>query len=176
MSNEPKWAEVPGWPAYRVSTNGRVQSRVDKSGLLRDEWHEIAPVYNADGYHKVTLHRKNKRFMIGVHELVLICHGPKRPPGRSCALHGNGIRDDNRLENLRWGFDDDNVRDRDLHGTTVKGEKHPKCKLTEANVIDMRRRHAAGVRAATLAREYGMHQSTVSGILRGEKWRHVKMP
>ena len=53
------------------------------------------------------------------------------------------------------------------------GEKHPKAKLTEANVLEIRRRWAQGDRQVRMAAEYGVNQSQISRIVNGEHWSHL---
>jgi hypothetical protein len=51
-----------------------------------------------------------------VHRLVLLAWvGP--PPAGTEACHNNGMADDNRLVNLRWGTRSENTRDMVSHGT-----------------------------------------------------------
>lgn len=51
------------------------------------------------------------------------------------------------------------------------GSKNVKAKLTEADVIDIRSR--VGMSGAAIAREYGVHQVTISAVLRRHTWKHV---
>jgi hypothetical protein len=56
----------------------------------------------------------------------------------------------------------------------VKGMSHPTAKLTDAQVIEIRSRAATEkVSRRQMAREYGITVSIVSGIVRGERWRHL---
>lgn len=52
-----------------------------------------------------------------------------------------------------------------------RGEAHPHAKLTEAQVADIRTRHAAGTMQRVLADEYGVSQPNISYIVRGKKWK-----
>lgn len=52
-----------------------------------------------------------------------------------------------------------------------KGERQWCAKLKDTQVADIRAALAAGVRGATLARQYGVSASTVSGIKLGQKHR-----
>jgi len=46
--------------------------------------------------------------------------------------------------------------------------------LTEQQVIEIRSRYAAGAASqSSLAAEYGIHQNSVSRIVRRASWRHV---
>jgi hypothetical protein len=54
-----------------------------------------------------------------------------------------------------------------------KGEKHSRAKLTEADVIEIRRRLAAGEVQRALAEAFGIGSSTVGRIKTGKAWTHV---
>jgi hypothetical protein len=54
------------------------------------------------------------------------------------------------------------------------GEGHRSAKLTEEQVLEIRRRYAkGGVRQVDLAAEFGIDQTHVSDIVRRNVWRHV---
>ena len=56
----------------------------------------------------------------------------------------------------------------------MRGESNPKAKLTEEQVIDIRKRYAAGgITIRKLAAEYGVTFAPVQLILAGKTWRHV---
>lgn len=58
--------------------------------------------------------------------------------------------------------------------TAPPGERHGRAKLTDAAVVDMRRRYASGDGThLSLAIEYDLSTSTVGKMLRRETWRHV---
>lgn len=91
----------------------------------------------------------HKRFM--VHRLVLETFERQCPIGLECA-HLNGIPNDNRIVNLAWVTRRENIKHRDIHGTTARGDRHGmrihkglvagekngKSKLTEDEVIKIR--------------------------------------
>lgn len=58
--------------------------------------------------------------------------------------------------------------------TRMPGMKNAQAKLTDAQVIDIRRRYAAGELQVPLAAEFGVSQLTVSVIVRRKTWRHLK--
>jgi hypothetical protein len=52
---------------------------------------------------------------------------------------------------------------------SIQGEKHPKAKLTDAQVAEIRRRYAAGgVTQQALAQAYGVGWQTIHGHIRGQ--------
>lgn len=102
-----RWLPIPDVPGYMVSDEGRVQS---PRKILK-------PYRNQNGYFIVMLRDSaGKRGWRGVHRLVLLAFVGEPPPGTECC-HGNGVRDDNRLENLRWGTKSENSLDAVAHGT-----------------------------------------------------------
>jgi hypothetical protein len=82
---------------------------------------------------------------------------------------------------LYAGTTADNARDRQERGRAstkrARGSKASKAKLTEADVIAIRQRYAAGgITQTMLAGEYGIDTSSISDIVRRESWRHVGQP
>lgn len=74
------------------------------------------------------------------------------------------------------GTQADNVRDMVERGRRgdSSGERNPKARLTWDDVRRIRRMYADGMRGKRqqdVADEYGVTQTTISGILRGVTWR-----
>jgi hypothetical protein len=56
------------------------------------------------------------------------------------------------------------------------GERHGGAKLTEEQAMDILTRYSAGgILQKTLAREYGVDDSTISLIVRGHNWAHLSV-
>lgn len=96
----------PGSITY-VSTLGRV---------MRNSTDIVGPEHyrpNAAGYVTVSISRPFVSCSVGVH--VLVCRtfrGDPPSPYHNTVDHINGVRDDNRLENLRWATWDEQLRNR----------------------------------------------------------------
>jgi len=58
---------------------------------------------------------------------------------------------------------------------SIKGEKNPIAKLTEAQVREIKIALANGESGAALARKYCVGQDTISLIKRGKNWSHVEV-
>ncbi len=56
------------------------------------------------------------------------------------------------------------------------GERNGGSKLTQAEVVTIRERHAAGETRKDLALEYGLAVSSVGRIVTGQKWPHAPGP
>lgn len=56
----------------------------------------------------------------------------------------------------------------------VVGEVHPLHKLTDRKVAELRRLYSDGWTQYELAARYGIHQTTVHGIVHRRRWKHVE--
>lgn len=54
-----------------------------------------------------------------------------------------------------------------------RGSQINTCKLNEQAVRLIRERHASGTSARTLAKELGMHRTTIDDLVARKTWRHV---
>lgn len=87
------WKDVPGYEGrYFVSNTGNVRNRLD----LR-----LKTCKNDRGYPHVWLYRNGKQNSIAVHRLVALAFIPN-PMGFPEVNHINGIKTDNRVDNLEW--------------------------------------------------------------------------
>lgn len=102
---------------------------------------------------------------------TLVCtvfHGP-RPTGHEVA-HLNGNPLDNRAENLAWKTPAANQADRIEHGTSNRGARHGRAKLTPEDVREIRQMAAAGRLQAEIVARFGIAQTTVSQIITRKTW------
>ena len=132
-----------------------IKTRLDKYGYV-----------TATLYHRDTVKYKVKT----VHRLVAIAF-----IGDPCGLqvnHKNGVKTDNRVENLEWVTNSQNQ----LHRCRVlgqRGERAANAKLTEKQVPEIRAKSALGQAATTTGAEYGVTQGCILAILHGRTWSHV---
>jgi hypothetical protein len=89
------WKEIPGFPSYQVSNKGRVKSFKQLEARI------LKPQTRVKKYKFVALTESKKIKYIDIHRLVLMAFVGMPPEGKECD-HINRVRDDNRLENLRW--------------------------------------------------------------------------
>jgi hypothetical protein len=83
------------------------------------------------------------------------------------------------IDHLRSGTPKENTADMYQRGRWGRpraiGERVSTAKLTAPQVLEIRRRRAAGEEIKTLAREFGLHGHTVMNITLGRTWKHLPM-
>lgn len=168
-----EFRDIPEWPGYRVSNRGRVQSCRDNGANLSTVWNDRKPRHDKDGYLKLKLHRNQKTRYVGVHVLVAEAFIGQKPFPKAMVLHKNGIRDDNAVDNLRWGSGKENADDRDADGKTARADKNGRAKLTVENVHEIRRLRASGFSFGALSKIYGVYKSQTRRVCNGKAWSSV---
>jgi hypothetical protein len=172
--------EIPGLPDYGVDRDGGLWTRRPRGplggrvqGSLAWKRKNLRP--NPNGYiaAKAWYNGEGRRFF--VHRAVLEAFIGRCPPGME-ARHLNGDRADNHLVNLAWGTGLDNAADREGHGNQPHGAESPNARLTEDQVLSIRRRYMAGGSSMLgMAREYGVGFTTVWNVVHQRTWIHLEV-
>lgn len=174
---------VPGYRNYRVGNDGSFWSNLiprrpgrygTASGPYKvREWRKLKPSPDPRGYLIVSLSNGIDRpRTFNLHTLILLTFVGPRPSGHQCR-HLNGIGTDNRLSNLRWGTAAENAADRIRHGTTAKGERQGRAKLTDDQVLTIRRLRREGHGYRYLCELFGVTDVTLSRIVNRRGWIHI---
>lgn len=160
------WNPVLDFPGYYVSEDGRIIS------FLRRNPHILTPIRSRTGHLYIFLYRRGQMTKVWIHRAVLMAF--KRPPseGEECR-HLNGDPKDNRIFNLKWGSKQDNADDRRLHGTIPIGESAGTHKLTEQDVLYIRKNYKNKTLRAWAA-EYGVSHTCIRRAALGIKWSYLK--
>lgn len=164
-----EWRTIPDIDTdYEASNLGRVRS------LKRAEPHIMAQQINTSGYPRVGLVINGKFEYLLVHCLVARAFIGDRPKGYSIN-HKNGIKTDNRAENLEYLTRVENMRHAREHGLhDNRGEKAYNARLTDELVTFIRfARSACGVSAMDIAAGCGVNVTTVRDVMRYRTWRHL---
>lgn len=77
---------------------------------------------------------------------------------------------------LYEGTNQDNVDDAVSRNRQKRGDMDPNAKLTDEDVLSIRVMVANGEKSRTAAAIYGVRESLISGIVRGNRWKHVGGP
>src|SRR4051794_16971465 len=121
---EDHYKNIEGFPGYRISREGEVQSCRGRGNPERstDAWRTLKQVPRRGGYLGVNLHAGGVKITRYVHLLVLETFVGPKPPGYICC-HNDGDRLNNRVENLRWDSYQSNSDDMLRHGTRLMGSR-----------------------------------------------------
>lgn len=177
-----EWRPVLGFEGfYRVSSLGRVMSEDRIISVVRRSSRIIKkirgrilkPTPDTHGYRKCGLSMAGIYYTRKVSVLVAQAFLGAAPHHGAEVCHGDGTRDNDRLENLRWDTRKGNAQDTLIHGTRMCGIKHHKAKLTEEDVRAIRR---SSLPNRVLGARFGVSHAAVGYIKRHHTWRHLREP
>lgn len=170
-----RWRSIIAAPSYEVSDLGRIRSIgrtiTDSRGRSYYRSGTVRALSTApNGY----LRFNTGRCTLAVHVAVLEAFAGPRPSGAHGA-HGDGVKANCRLDNLRWATPAENAADKAVHGTTYRpiGTAHPAAKLTDDQVRQVKRLHARCVMQSHIADLTGISRKTINSIVRGKSWKHI---
>lgn len=165
-----EWRTIAQAPDYQVSGIGRVKRVTVGSGSTYPG-KILRPCLTKSGYLRICLRIGGQERFRFVHNLVCRAFWGDPPSEGHQAAHGNGLRTDNRFENIRWATPKENQADRIAHGTRLSGANHP-SRNTPAAV------RGAAIRAsegsfAEIAAAFSVSESLVRKIKRGGVWEGI---
>jgi len=168
------WKDIPGFDGkYQVSNLGRVRSLKYKN---TNQTVVMKKRLTKSGYEYVGLRdgRRQKKYL--VHRLVAICF-VENPHNKEQVNHINGIKNDNRAENLEWVTRSENMIHADKNGLrNQKGERHSFAKLTAQDVRNIRNWRETNPKFFTttkLAKLYGVKHYHITRICEFKVWKTV---
>lgn len=168
-----EWRPVVGYEGrYEISNYGRLRG----SRLNRQTGKSVLLVstQNECGYVRNGLYSKSgKMTLVFRHKLVLETFAQRRPPNHECN-HKNGVRHDNRLENLEWVTKSVN----NLHKFHVlkckaigaSGVRSGSAKITEAIARSIVKEWKDGSTFVFLGKKYGVSDVAVRSVCLGVTW------
>lgn len=125
------------------------------------------------GYKLVSISVENKRTKVFVHRLVAMAFVDGYSPELS-VNHINGNKLDNRPENLEWVTLAENTKHQWQTGLIdLRGENSPTHKLSQRQVMHIRKALKLGVPANSLSIIANVNPSTIHLISKGKRWAHL---
>ena len=173
------WKIIEGFPNYLISNKGNIKS----VKTLKN----VKLFTKDDGYVSYTLRLNNKGYYKYIHRLVAEAF-VDNPNNKGQVNHINGIKGDNRAENLEWVTPAENIRHAIDTGLLQykkkekyiktskysKGEDVKSSKLTPEEVIEIR---VLGdfneYKKVELAEMFGVSESTIRDIITRRQWKHI---
>ena len=172
-----EWMPIKDFPSYQVSCNGLIRSR-DRFGKGRYGCKRYikgrlkSQNISGYGYLTVTLYINSKRKTAAVHKLVAQAFIPN-PKNKPQVNHINGIKHDNRIENLEWCTSSENIQH--AHDTGLinvnRGSKVPNSKLCEEQVQRIRELIEDGLSPHEIAPCFKVARTTISDIKHKRTWK-----
>ena len=163
------WIEIKGYEDYMISSKGRVFSYNTKKFLK--------PQNNGYGYLFVILWKNGITKAHKIHRLVALAFIPN-PENKRTVNHKDSDRTNNYVKNLEWATHSENSQHGYDNGLQkppcLKGSKHGRAKLSEKEVLEIRRLHATGNYTQTaLGKIFDVGKAVIGKIVNRKLWKHV---
>lgn len=159
---------------WRIAKRG---GRPDRGSFATRPCPRVRAEYRQrQGYLLVMTTINGIRTVTGAHRLVWTYANRSIPQGLTIN-HKNGIKDDNRPENLELATMSEQRRHAievlNVNRHRPKGSKHPKTKLAENDVLEIRRMRSEGMMLKEIAEKYRMKTRAISAICTRRTWKHI---
>lgn len=183
-----EWREIPGFPGYRASSNGEIETLWTKSKrivitllgrryptILSTKWRSVNLfIHKTTGRLAFTIppdaSPNRKQLQVFVHKLVCIAfHGEPIGNQQVCHFPDPDVTN-NKSSNLMWGSSKVNQSHRVIHGTDSRGERCPTARLTRVDIIEIRRLASTGVSQRIIGEKFNILRSSVSNIVTRKSW------
>lgn len=166
--SENNLVSIPGIKGYYVDNKGNIWStetnwRGHGKRILKKQKDRY-------GYEKVRLTINGKRKKYSVHRLICAAFYGEQYNNNLEVRHLNGIRDDNKLENLCWGTRSENAFDRSIHSDDSYRFSNNR-KLTVFDVEKIRTEEI-NIKNSELAKKYNVTSSCISNIKNYVTWKN----
>lgn len=172
------WKLIPDFPGYEISNYGRVRSfwkliplgrgKGTRSIITTYPQRLVKPNCRPNKYPTVGLWKNRKRATSAIHKLVLeVFIGPPEKKERCRHLDGNKLN--YKLTNLCWGTQKENIEDIFNHGTMRLGIGTYNAKLTDEQVLEVRRMSKEGFLHKEIAAIFKVDRAHISRIIRCER-------
>ena len=150
-------APIEGWPGYSISDEGQVIGR--RFGRA------MTPRAGNNGYLYVSLSTEDQQVTRKIHRLVALAFIPN-PDNKPQVNHRNGIKTDNRAENLEWATSSEN--NRHAHKTGL----HPGSPTTPVIATHDKTGEQIRFVSQNEAGRNGFDQSSINHCLAGRRKTH----
>lgn len=166
MERAEVWKTIEGHPNYMVSNLGRVKSNntkfLSKKAIIDEEgYHLLANNFDPDGYLILGIDGLTQK----VHRLVAKAFIPE-VKGKTLVNHKDGDKTNNRVENLEWCTNRENIIHAHKNGLikTRSGKEHPHSKRIVATNGVETLFFDTGIEAS---RYFGVGASAIHNCLKG---------
>lgn len=162
------WKDIQGYEGhYKVSNLGNVVS-------VKKGYPVLMKLQNhSSGYKQVKLCKPNKILIERVHRLVASAFIPNHDK-KTQVNHINGIKCDNRVDNLEWSTPQENTRHAFRTGlANVYGENHHHSKLSDKEAEYIIKNYKSYT-LKQLSNKFGVSDACIRDIIKGRRRKTLK--
>lgn len=177
------WKDIPGYEDYyQASDQGNIKSKdrvaSTKAGVIKPTKGKVLNLTIKSNLYLSVM------FSVGAitkrhhaHRLVAQTFIPN-PENKPEVNHIDGIKSNNRVQNLEWVTTKENRVHASLNNLTCKGEKSFQSKLTNNKVLAIKRLYRMNPKFNKLALsvKLGVRDTTIHKIIKGQRWKHIQLP
>lgn len=159
------WVALPHKIGYEISN----------TGLVRSKFKTIIALPDKRGYLRISLWTEKGCRKFSVHKLMAETFLGERPHGH-VVRHLDGNNSNNNILNIAYGTRAQNEKDKIFHGTALQGIKHPKSKLTDDHIKEIREafdKENSNNLIKIFAEKYSVSSATIRNIVLRKRWKHL---
>lgn len=161
------WKDILHRPRYQASTEGRIRN--SKNGRILTQ----RPTKKGYLEVRVAFGGRKSGLTQTVHKLVMWAFKPEK--GKNTQVnHKNGVKSDNRPDNLEWCTNGQNGKHAYDTGLKPKltGERNGRARLNWDQVKEIRSKYTKKYGALiAIAREYNVDPITINYIITNKTWK-----
>jgi hypothetical protein len=174
------WKDIEKFNSeYQVSNIGRIRSKeaiiIRSNGKLYTRVSKVLKQSLDQGYLKGSVSIDKKMIPYRIHRLVAECF-LENPNNYKEVNHINGIKHDNRVENLEWCSRSENM----IHAVktglllVTRGSQRTQAKMNEETVLNIHELRKKGFQRKDILKELGITIHMYKGVISNNSWKHVK--
>lgn len=166
------------YPNYQVGSDGSFYSLYSNKKIKQN--------LGRDGYYRAHLYTNSEHHAKLSHRLIAKAF-IQNPENKPCVNHKNGIKTDNRVENLEWCTHKENIihsykslgKKASEHQINVArqrylGENNPKAKINKEIACDIKEMYYSGISATEIAKKFNLSRSYIHAIAKEKFWNNLK--
>jgi len=165
--NNKKYIELKNYEGiYKISSDGEI---INSNNLI------LKPYKTKKGYHKISLSKDSVSKTLLIHRLIALNFIPNHE-NKPEVNHINGIKTDNRVENLEWCTASEN-HNHALNNNLInilKGENHHYSKYSDALILEIINKYKTGnYSKSDLRKEYNISWHYISLIINKKRRKYL---